>query len=249
MGDVLADFTRLATEHVTRVLSEGAADLRATAEVVARAGRDGHLVHTTGAGHSLAGVVESFYRAGGLAHVRPLWHPDLLPLAGALRSTTAERTPGLGRAVVGAAGLVPGDVLVVFSNSGVNHYPVEAARVGAEAGATVVAVTSRGASAQAPPRAGRRLYELSDVVVDTLVPAGDASWPPDEPRTAPLSSIVNAAVWDAVLVLVHELDPAVALWQSANIAAPTVSNEDLAGRLAGRVPELHAGGYSAVDSS
>lgn len=238
---MLAEFSGLVTAHLGRVLVEGAADLRAAAEVMARAGREGRLVYTTGAGHSLAGVVETFYRAGGLAHVRPLWHPDLLPLRGALRSTAAERTAGLATAVLGPARLGPGDVLVVFSNSGVNHYPVEAARTAGETGATVVAVTSRAASTRAPARAGERLYEISDVVVDTQVPAGDTSWPPDVPRTAPLSSIVNAAVWDAILVLVHEIDPDVPVWQSANIAEPTTSNEELAARFADRVPELGAG--------
>lgn len=238
---MLAEFSGLVTAHLGRVLVEGAADLRAAAEVMARAGREGRLVYTTGAGHSLAGVVETFYRAGGLAHVRPLWHPELLPLCGALRSTTAERTAGLAAAVLGPARLGPGDVLVVFSNSGVNHYPVEAARTAGETGATVVAVTSRAASTRAPARAGERLYEISDVVVDTQVPAGDTSWPPDVPRTAPLSSIVNAAVWDAILVLVHEIDPDVPVWQSANIAEPTTSNEELAARFADRVPELGAG--------
>ncbi|TNC18034.1 sugar isomerase domain-containing protein [Georgenia sp. 311] len=241
MTDVLAGFSHLVTEHITRVLTDAEPDLRATAQEVVRAGREDRLVHTTGAGHSLAGVIESFYRAGGLARVRPLWHPDLLPLGGALRSTTAERTPGLAREVVEGSGIGPGDVLVVFSNSGINHYPVEAALLGREAGATVVAVTSREASAQAPLRAGRRLYDLSDVVIDTQVPAGDATWPAGAPRTAPLSSIVNAAVWDAVLVLAHDLDPDLPLWQSANIADPAVSNEDIAAGLAGRVPELHAG--------
>ncbi|HLT85123.1 MAG TPA: sugar isomerase domain-containing protein [Phototrophicaceae bacterium] len=241
MADALTELTRLLTGHVTRVLTEAAPDLRATAEAVVRAAREDRLVHTTGAGHSIAGVIESFYRAGGLAHVRPLWHPDLLPLRGALRSTTAERTAGLAGRVLASAQLGPGDVLVVFSNSGINHYPVEAAQLGREAGATVVAVTSRAASERAPLRAGRRLYEISDVVVDTLVPPGDAAWPPSGPRTAPLSSVVNAAVWDAVLVLADELDPDLPLWQSANVAAPTVSNEDVAARFASRVPELEEG--------
>lgn len=241
MSDVVARLTGLVTAHLSRVLTDAAPDLRAAADAVARAGREGHLVHATGAGHSLAGVVETFYRAGGLVHVRPLWHADLLPLNGALRSTTVERTRGLAEEVVGGAGLVPGDVLVVFSSSGVNHFPVEAAEIARRAGATAVAVTSRTASAQAPARAGRRLHEVADVVIDTQVPPGDVTWPPEEPRTAPLSSIVNAAVWDAVLVLVHEQSPELPLWQSANIAAPTVSNADLADRFAGRVPELTRG--------
>lgn len=245
-ADPLTRFTTLATEQVSRALEQAADELRAAAQAIARAGRRNGLVYTTGAGHSLAGVLETFFRAGGLAHIRPLWHLDLLPLNGAFRSTRAERTPGLGAAVVDEAGLSDGDVLVVFSNSGVNHYPVEAAETAARAGATTVAVTSREAAAQAPPRAGR-LDEVCDIVIDTQVPGGDASWPPDAPRTAPLSSIVNAAVWDAILVLVHESDPGLPTWQSANLAAPAGSNEAVVERFAAAVPELVAGSDEEID--
>lgn len=76
------------------------------------------LVFTAGAGHSLAAVAETFYRAGGLAAVYPIYHPDLLPLHGARASTTAERKPGLAAQVL--ADKAPGaeDVLVVFSSPG-----------------------------------------------------------------------------------------------------------------------------------
>ncbi|KMS92219.1 hypothetical protein ACZ91_05520 [Streptomyces regensis] len=43
----------------------------------------GGVVHTAGAGHSVAMVCETFYRAGGLAAVRPLWDPEVVPLDGA----------------------------------------------------------------------------------------------------------------------------------------------------------------------
>lgn len=238
--DVLAAFTRMVTQHLGVALSRNAEALRAAAEAVVAADRAEHLVFATGAGHSLAGVVETFFRAGGLALVRPLWHPDLLPLNGALASTAAERTPGLGRRVVEEAGLTAGDVLVVFSTSGVNPYPVEAAVAARAAGATVVAVTSRVASDAAEQRAGRRLYEVADVVIDTAVPPGDVSWPPLEPRTAPLSSLVNAAVWNAVLVLAHALQPELPVWRSANLGSGG-SNEELAERYADRVPEIRAG--------
>lgn len=239
--DPATEFGSMLTRHLTLVLEESAAEVRAAAEVIARAGRAGRLVHVTGAGHSIAGVVETFFRAGGIAHVRPLWRPDLLPLHGALRSTRVERTPGVGRAVVAEAALAHGDVLVVFSNSGANHYPVEVTEAASSRGATTIAITSRAAAARAPRRAGRRLHEVSDIVVDTLVPGGDATWPPDEPRTAPISSIINATIWDAVLVHVHETAPDLATWRSANIAEPGDSNEEIVERLAGVVPELVSG--------
>lgn len=252
-------FGALLVQHLEFVLDQSAVDVRAAAEAIVSAGREERLVHATGAGHSMAGVVETFFRAGGLAHIRPLWHPGLLPLNGAVQSTRNERTPGVGRAVVEDAGLVGGDVLVVFSNSGANYFPVEAAEAASRNGATTIAITSRAAAACAPLRAGTRLHEVSDIVIDTHVPGGDASWPPDRPRTAPLSSIVNATIWNAVLVHVHETAPDLTTWESANVAEPATSNEDVVERFADSVPELVLGldrepsespeGHSDVDSS
>lgn len=223
---------------VDRVVEANAATLaRATDAVLATLRADG-LVRTAGAGHSLAAVMESFYRAGGLAQVRPLWHPSLLPLASAAGSTRAEREPGLGSSVAEAAGLEPRDCVIVFSNSGINHYPVELARAAREAGATLIAVTSVEASSASEPRAGARLFELADVVLDTLVPPGDVSAPAAHPVTVPLSSLATNALWSALLERLVEADPDVALWRSANVAGNDGANAALIERLAPRIPEL-----------
>jgi len=235
-GTVLQRFTHATTDHLIGVVDANAGRLRQAAETVLDSARRGGLVYTAGSGHSLAGVLETFYRAGGLPFVRPLWHPDLLPLNGAESSTAAERRPGLGGRLVRAATVGSRDTVVIFSNSGINHVPVEIALAAHEAGAQVIAVTSVAASDAAPLRAGRRLHEIADVVLDTRVRAGDASWPPEDPRTAPASSLCNAMLWNAVLVLCAELEPGTAFWRSANTTGPT--NDELMERFRPRVREL-----------
>ncbi|GAA4287614.1 sugar isomerase domain-containing protein [Georgenia daeguensis] len=236
MDEALLRFARATTEHLNGVLEANADQLRRAAEAVLESGRRGGLVYAAGSGHSLAGVLETFYRAGGLPFVRPLWDLELLPLDGADRSTVAERRPGLGERLVREAGVGDDDTVVVFSNSGVNYVPVGIALSAREAGARVVAVTSVTASDAAPLRAGRRLHELADVVLDTRVPPGDASWPPESPRTAPLSSLCNTLLWDALLVLCAETAPETAFWRSANATGPT--NDELIEHYRARVPEL-----------
>jgi len=244
----LEQFAAATTAHLTQVI---AANARALADVAALvtdvASRNG-LLFTAGAGHSISGVIETFFRAGGLAFVRPLWHPDLLPLRGAERSTVAERTPGLGRGVVAASTLGATDAVVVFSNSGVNRYPIEVAQAARERGAKVIAITSRTASDEAPLRAGARLHDIADLVLDTMVPSGDATWPAGAPVTAPLSTLTNAMLWNAVLVLAHEADPDLPVWRSANISDGDDGNDWIAHAFAPRVPEISMG-QIAVESS
>jgi len=244
----LEDFTAATTAHLTRVVAANASAIADVAALVTDIARHDGLLYTTGAGHSLAGVIETFFRAGGLAFVRPLWHPDLLPLRGAERSTAAERTPGLGRDVVAASTVAAADAVVVFSNSGVNRYPIEVAQAARERGAIVVAITSRAASDAAPLRAGARLHDIADLVLDTMVPTGDATWPPAAPVTAPLSTLTNAMLWNAVLVLAHRANPNLPVWRSANVTDRADANDRIAQEFAPRVPEIRMG-QIAVESS
>ncbi|MEV0702966.1 SIS domain-containing protein [Saccharopolyspora sp. NPDC050389] len=231
-------------EHLRKIGAHNAEALRAAADRLFAAIRADGLVFTAGAGHSLAGVMESYYRAGGLAAVRPLYHPDLLPLHGAVASTRTERRSGLAEEVLTAAGFRGGaDALVVFSNSGVNPYPVELAKLARAAGSTVVAITSPMASAEAPKRAGTTLAEEAEIVLDTLVPGGDASYPAAAPVTAPLSSMANAFLWNMLLVQMYDLAGAAGVdlpvWRSSNTVGGDEANAANLAHYGARVPGLN----------
>ena len=109
-------------------------------------------------------------------------------------------------------------------------------------------ITSRTASDVAPLRVGVRLYEVVDLVLDTMVPPGDATWPAAAPVTAPLSTLTNAMLWNAVLVLAHEADPDLPVWRSANVSDSGDGNDRIAEAFAARVPEIRMG-QIAVESS
>jgi uncharacterized phosphosugar-binding protein len=225
-------------EYVDLVATRNRADITRAAEAIVATASAGGLVRPTGAGHSMASVLETFFRAGGLAFVRPIWHPRVLPFYGARIATAAEREEGLGATAAAEAGIRPEDTVVVFSNSGINPFPVEVALAAAAAGATVVAVTSRAAGEAAPQRASHRLADVADIVIDTHVPAGDVTWPPDEPVTAPVSSLATNTVWTLILREVHELAPDAPRWRSANVEGNDEFNRALVERFSARIPEL-----------
>ena len=185
---------------LSRVAEHNAASVAEVADLVLACVRADGMVLTAGAGHSLAAVAETFYRAGGLACVRPLYHPELLPMHGAVSSTKAERRSGLAAEVLGPEQLGEQDVLVVFSTSGVNPYPVELAGPGPGSrpgrGRGDLGAGERRGAAPVGQHPGRR----GDVVLDTLVPPGDSTYPPDAPVAAPISTVVNAFLWNLVLV-------------------------------------------------
>lgn len=128
-----ADFGELMREQLAQVQERNTAALAEVADVLMeRVVAGGGVVLAAGAGHSFNAVTEAFHRAGGLATVKPLHDSRLQLVNGASSSTAAERTPGLAADVLDRAKPDPGDVLFVFSTSGVNFYPVEMAREAAD---------------------------------------------------------------------------------------------------------------------
>jgi len=229
-------------EHLAQVEERNADALAAVTRRVYQTIVDGGLILTAGTGHSRAMVLETFYRAGGLACVKPIHHPALDPLAGGAASTRLERVIGLGRLLADEADATDADTAFVFSNSGTNPVPVELAEALAEDGATVVAVSSRQHMARAPSRAEKKLDQVAHYLLDTGTPYGDAFWPTPGGSIAPLSSITGAYLWNLVLVGVSRLAEAdgttLPVWASANVAGGEDRNIELRERYRGRIPGL-----------
>src|SRR4028119_2157932 len=172
---------------------------------------------------------EAFWRAGGLVPVHPILDPNLT-LLGGLRTSPLERLEGYARVLLAGEDLRPGEVMVVFSNSGINALPLEVALAAKEAGLGVVTVTSLAHSESVEPRhsSKRRLFELADVSIDTHIPTGDAAVDlsglaggpgasvaaaapggrgggAGRHRVAPLSTASGALVWNALVAEVAYL--------------------------------------------
>ncbi len=228
--------------HLERLEEHNAAVLDTVAARMLEVVGAGGVLHTAGTGHSVGMVLETFYRAGGLACVRPVFHPGLLPLDGAFASSLLERSKGLGALLAAHTGARSGELAFVFSSSGANPVPVELAQRLRQGGVEVVAVTSLPHLRQAPDRAGAKLDAVADHVIDTLVPPGDAAYHHDGVAAAPLSSLASVYVWN--LLLARLVDRAATagvdlpLWRSSNIGGGDLHNADLAERYRSRVPAL-----------
>jgi uncharacterized phosphosugar-binding protein len=175
--------------------------------------------------------------------VRPLYHRELLPMHGAMTSTSTEREHGLAARVLHEVPTSGHDVVVVFSTSGVNPYPVELALSAHAAACPVIAVTSGPASAAAPRRSAQgTLAENATIVLDTLVPPGDSVYPVDQPHTAALSTVVNAYLWNQALAKLSDTAKALGqelpLWRSSNVAGGDEANAGLLAKYGPRVPQL-----------
>jgi uncharacterized phosphosugar-binding protein len=234
------------TDVLRRVQATQAEAIRAAAALCATAIADDRLVYTFGTGHSSLLASEGLFRAGGLACVSAILESPVTFEPGAVASSFFERSQDYAPLLLARYDLAAGDVLVVFSNSGVNALPVEVAIEARRRGLQVVGVVSRAYAGQAPRSAGggESLAEVAHVVIDNHVPPGDAVVPfyDDAVRAASVSTVCGAFVWNAlvaeVVSILEREGIRAPVYVSSNMPGAKDANEELVRRYRTRVRHL-----------
>ena len=198
-------------------------------------------VHTFGCGHATLPVEEMYPRIGGFVGFHPMIE---LPLTyfthvtgemGIHQFLFLERAEGFGRAVMKSYDFDPRDTMWIFSHSGLNPVNIDVAMEAKERGLKLVVTGSQAAYRHEPPRhsSGVKLFELADVVVDTCVPAVDASvpLPGHVDKVGPVSTVAfTAALWMIITTVAERLvDRGVTLFihPSHNVPGDTTALERL----------------------
>lgn len=163
-------YTR-ANEMLARAWSANAATIAQLTPLIGGSIARGGVVHTFGSGHSELISREIIGRAGGLVCVNGI----IDPTAGFV-----ENLVGYGTRLVERHDrqyqLLPGETIIVISNSGKNSSPLEIALYAKKKGLTVVGLTALAMSttyATVHPD-GKRLHEVADFVLDNGGVPGDA---------------------------------------------------------------------------
>lgn len=221
---------------------ETAEAIAISAAAITAAARSDGAFFVFGTGHSHMLAEEVLYRAGGLAFAVPVLSAATMLHEGAVSGSALERTEGLAAPILSRYDIGPNDVLMVISNSGVNAAPLEAARFGRACGATVIALTSNSYS-RAAAKGRTRLADLADIVIDNGIEPGDAiaALPGSDLRAGPASTVVGAAILNAIVVevasaLARDGDPPV--FRSANMEGAARINAALVARYRSRNPHL-----------
>ena len=214
------------------------------AEAIAQAIADGHSLFGFGCNHSLLPVLDIYYRAGGLMLVNPIIAPGLLlELHPPTLTSKMEQLEGYAEIALAGAPIKAGDVLILVSVSGRNAVPVEAALKAKSLGATVIGVTSKAFSDSVTPRnkLGKKLIDVCDIVIDNLVPPGDASLSLSgvPQKFTPVSGVMSIAVMHALMaetverLVARGITPPIYL--SGNIEGGAAYNDKMLAKNASRI--------------
>ncbi|ATN32564.1 hypothetical protein ACO34A_01920 [Rhizobium sp. ACO-34A] len=242
MTSFVDDYFREVISRLDAARIRQAAAMEKCVEAIVTASQDDGRIYFFGTGHSHMLGVETHYRAGGLAATVPVLAGSIMVHEGTVAGTVHERMPGFARPILERYAISRGDVLFVTSNSGVNAAPLEAAEIGRERGATVVAITSVEYSKMVAN--GRpRLAEMAHIVLDNEAPPGDAvlTVSGSAQRVGPVSTIVGVALVNAILAEASRRlaeTSGAPIYVSANMPGADEINRQLVHRYRPRNPHL-----------
>ncbi|TQI68414.1 SIS domain-containing protein [Clostridium sp. KNHs216] len=165
---------------------------------------DKHAIYVFGASHAGILTQEMFYRAGGLVVVNPIFGREvMLDTSPVTHTSKMERLPGYGTLLAQKTCIGNGDVLIVHSVSGRNPVTIEVAMEAKKRGACVICITNLSYSQSVTSRypSGKKLYEVSDIVIDNHGEKGDACVKIKgiEQKVSPTSTVIGASVLNAVV--------------------------------------------------
>ena len=172
-----------------------------SAKIISQAYKKGGQLYIFGTGHSRLLGEDAFHRAGGFAAACPIRDDNLNFSKGAKNATKLERTPLVAEKALKKYKLTSKDVLMVVSNSGVNHAPVEAALYAKKNKIKTIAITSYKFSKIAPlSKLKKKLYQVVDIYIDNKIPAGDSLIKINELSVGPASTVAGSFILNSILV-------------------------------------------------
>lgn len=158
-------------------------NIKAAARVMADAIEAGCWMHTFGCSHATIPVEEMYPRTGGFVGFHPMvelpmtFFTGITGQMGIQQFLFLERAEGHGAAIMKGYAFDPLDTMWSFSHTGVNAVNIDVALEAQKRRMTVGVCGSAAAAAGKVTRhsCGKTIFDLADIVIDTCVPAVDAS--------------------------------------------------------------------------
>jgi uncharacterized phosphosugar-binding protein len=191
--------------------------IRKAAELMAKSIEAERWVHMFGCGHATLPIEEMYPRIGGFVGFHPIIELPLTFFTNIVGGMSVqqfvflERVEGYGLEIMKGWNFDPRDCMWLFSHTGINAVNIDVALESKRQGMKVIVYGSAEEAKGKKSRhsSGKTLFELADVVVDTCVPANDASVSLRNhfDKVGPVSTMAFVtAVWMTVTTVAEILD-------------------------------------------
>ena len=165
------------------------------------------MIYIFGTGHSHMLAEEGHFRAGGFAPICPILNSSLMLHEDTTFSSVLERTEGVATNLIKKYNIESKDILVIFTNSGVNQAPLEASYIAKKLKCKTVGISSESYSKIAKKsKYKKRLSEVVNYHFDNYGPPGDALIEIKKNlNVSPFSTIAGSFILNSIISEVAEL--------------------------------------------
>lgn len=240
---MIGEYTTKLIDHINMAM-ESKEELSEAAFAVAKCIANDGLIYIFGCGHSHMLGEEFFYRAGGLANVRPILYQPIMLHNGAAQSSVNEKKNDYIDEFINDYKLTENDVLICVSTSGINPVPIDVALYAKRRGATVITISSFVYASLEQSRHNENLYlgKVGHINIDNKVVHGDAILSTNEFPHSPISTIIGMSIIHEIISNAIELADVEQLpvFKSGNISGSAEYNKQLVNKYQARVPMLSA---------
>lgn len=237
MSPLVDSYFARANELLAAAWNNNAPAIQQLAPVLGQVVAKGGVIHTFGSGHSELISREIIGRAGGLVCVTGIVDPT---------GGFIENLPDYGTKLVERYDrqyqLIPGEAIIVISNSGKNASPIDVALYAKKKGLTVIALTCLAMSKVTPSQhgSGKRLFEVADYVLDNGGVPGDAIVEvTGDVKAGPTSTFIGCSVLNWLMLATMEWLKAnqhpLPVLRSQNVPGAIERNRELGAKYKGRL--------------
>ena len=242
MSSLSKKYLSIISKILDKISDEEEKKITDCAKIIADSYKKGGQLYIFGTGHSRLLGEEAFHRAGGFAAACPIRDDNLTFKKGAKKATSLERTPNVARKALNKYNITKKDILMIVSNSGVNHAPVEAAIIAKEKNIKTIALTSVKYSKKAPlSKLKKKLYEIVDIFIDNKIPPGDTVISLKKFSVGPVSTITGSFILNSILIEVASMlktEKFFPFYISSNMPNATKNNTKLENKFRKQNPHL-----------
>lgn len=194
---------------INEVLLTQLTSIESASREIASAIEQNKNIFLFGTGHSHMLAEEMFFRAGGLVKLQPVLEESLMLHNSASKSAELQQLSGYANIIFDHYRMKKGDVLIIFSYSGLNGVCIDLAKLANERGLVLIALTNtkRARAGASHHASGKSLYEYADIVIENIGAAADACIEIEglNVPVSPTSTVIGAMIMNAVVARAVEI--------------------------------------------
>ena len=157
---------------ITKIEKNENDKIKLSAKYISKSHFKGGKLFIFGTGHNHCLAEEALHRAGGYANACPILDDSINFTKGIKKASKAERTAGISTSLLKKYQIQENDTLIIFTNSGVNKAPVEAAKLAKKIGAKVIVILSLSYCKSIKDKKNK-IFNIADISIDNHGPIGD----------------------------------------------------------------------------